>query len=147
MRPSCRKVAAAVFSRDWFRGRSCRAVSSRLPPCMYRYSRAASADAADRIFFISVCVMVTTAVLYSIAPAVEKLEYLFSQTNLDNEYLRSLLKAVGICYMTGIAADICRDSGEQALASAAELWGRISLVLLTLPMIDSLLALITGVIS
>ena len=96
---------------------------------------------------ISVCVMVTAAVLYSIAPAVEKLEYLFSQTNLDNEYLRSLLKAVGICYMTGIAADICRDSGEQALASAAELWGRISLVLLTLPMIDSLLAMITGVIS
>lgn len=96
---------------------------------------------------ISVCVMVTAAVLYSIAPAVDKLEYLFLQTNLDNEYLRSLLKAVGICYMTGIAADICRDSGEQALASAAELWGRISLVLLTLPMIDSLLALITGVIS
>ncbi len=96
---------------------------------------------------ISVCVMVTAAVLYSIAPVIDKLEYLFSQTNLDNEYLRSLLKAVGICYITGIAADICRDSGEQALASAAELWGRISLVLLTLPMIDALLSLITGVIS
>ena len=96
---------------------------------------------------IAVCVMITAAVLCSIAPVIEKLEYLFSQTELDNEHLRSLLKAVGICYMTGIAADICRDSGEQALASAAELWGRISLVLLTLPMIDSLLALITGVIT
>lgn len=96
---------------------------------------------------IAVCVMIIAAVLCSIAPVIEKLEYLFSQTELDNEHLRSLLKAVGICYMTGIAADICRDSGEQALASAAELWGRISLVLLTLPMIDSLLALITGVIT
>ena len=96
---------------------------------------------------IAVGVLVTAAVLFSITPAIDKLEYLFSRTDLENEYLKSLLKAVGICYMTGIAADICRDSGEQALASVAELWGRISLLLLTLPMIDSLLSLITGVIS
>lgn len=96
---------------------------------------------------LAVCVIVVTAVLYSLAPVIEKLEQLFLLTSLDKSWLTILLKAVGICFITGIAADLCRDSGEQALASAAELWGRVSLLVLALPLIDSLLSLITGVLS
>ena len=96
---------------------------------------------------IAVCVMVVTAVITCISPVAEKMELLFSQAQLDMEYLHTLWKAVGICYMTGIAADVCRDSGEQALASAAELWGRVSLLLLSLPMMDALLGLMTGVLE
>jgi stage III sporulation protein AD len=96
---------------------------------------------------IAVCVMVAMAVLTGIAPVAEKIEQLFAQTTLDPSYLQTLWKAVGICYMVGIAADVCRDSGEQALACAAELWGRISLLLLALPMIDALLEWITGILK
>lgn len=96
---------------------------------------------------IAICVMVILAALAFASPAIEKLEVLFGRTSLDKTYFKALIKAVGICYMTGIAADICRDSGEHALASAAEIWGRIALLLLALPMIDSLLSLITGVLE
>ncbi len=96
---------------------------------------------------LAVCAIVTAAVLYGMTPVIDKLEFLFEQTSLDGSYLKILLKAIGICYITGIAGDICRDSGEQALASAAELWGRVSLLVLALPLIDSLLSLITGVLS
>ncbi len=96
---------------------------------------------------IAICVMVTAAALAFASPAVEQLEILFEKTSLDKSCFKSLMKAVGICYMTGIAADICRDSGEQALASAAEIWGRIALLVLTVPMIDSILTLITGVLQ
>lgn len=94
---------------------------------------------------IAVCVMVLTAALAFASPVIEQLESLFEKTSLDKAYFKALLKAVGICYMTGITADICRDSGEQSLASAAEIWGRMALLTLTLPMIDSLLGIITGV--
>lgn len=96
---------------------------------------------------IAVCVIVTAAALAFAAPAIEQLEILFEKTSLDKSCFKSLMKAIGICYMTGIAADICRDSGEQALASAAEIWGRIALLIITMPMIDSILALITGVLQ
>lgn len=96
---------------------------------------------------IAVCVIVSAAALAFASPAIEQLEVLFERTSLDKTYFKSLLKAVGICYMTGITADICRDSGEQALASAVEIWGRIALLILTLPMIDSLLNIITGVLQ
>lgn len=96
---------------------------------------------------IAICVMVIAAALAFASPAIEQLEVLFEKTSLDKSCFKSLLKAMGICYMTGIAADICRDSGEQALASAVEIWGRIALLILTMPMIDSILTLITGVLQ
>lgn len=95
---------------------------------------------------IAVCVIVTAAVLMFIEPVISQLKALFEKTSLDSSCFKALIKAVGICYITGIAADICRDSGEQALATTAEMWGRISLLILTLPMIDSLLSIITGVL-
>ena len=95
----------------------------------------------------AVCVMVGFAALCLVSPVIEQLEDLFEKTSLDHSYFKILLKAVGICCITGISADICRDSGEQALASAAEMWGRISLLILTVPMIDAILSLITGVLK
>ncbi|MDD7295461.1 MAG: stage III sporulation AC/AD family protein, partial [Oscillospiraceae bacterium] len=62
-------------------------------------------------------------------------------------YLEMLWKSIGICYLTGIAADLCRDSGESAMASVAELWGRITLLVLMLPMAKSLLELMIGVLQ
>ncbi|MGN1225043.1 MAG: SpoIIIAC/SpoIIIAD family protein, partial [Ruminococcus sp.] len=41
----------------------------------------------------------------------------------------------------------CRDSGESAMASVAELWGRITLLVLMLPMAKSLLELMIGVLQ
>ncbi|MCD8219931.1 MAG: stage III sporulation AC/AD family protein, partial [Ruminococcus sp.] len=69
------------------------------------------------------------------------------QTDLPGSYLAILWKALGVCYLTGIAGDLCRDCGETALAQMAELWGRLSLVLLSLPLLEALLETVTGVLS
>ena len=62
-------------------------------------------------------------------------------------YLEILWKALGICYITGIAGDLCQDCGESALAKTVELWGRLSLVLLSLPLLETLLRTVTEVLS
>lgn len=72
---------------------------------------------------------------------------LFERTNLPSAYLTILWKALGICYLTGIAGDLCQDCGESALARTVELWGRLSLVLLSLPLLETLLQMVTEVLS
>jgi stage III sporulation protein AD len=62
---------------------------------------------------------------------------LFGQTGLDEEYLTIVFKSVGICYITQIACDCCRDSGENALASQLELAGKAALLLTALPMFEA----------
>ena len=46
----------------------------------------------------------------------------------------------------GLAADTCRDAGEQSLAAKAELAGKCFMLLLALPLFERLLSLVTGLI-
>lgn len=96
---------------------------------------------------ISVCVLVMLSICAYFSPIASQINELFLKTELDVQYLEMLWKSIGICYLTGIAADLCRDSGESAMASVAELWGRITLLVLMLPMAKGLLELMIGVLQ
>lgn len=96
---------------------------------------------------IAACVTVGAALITYLSPIADRMQALFVQTGLPQTYLEILWKALGVCYLTGIAGDLCRDCGESALAQMAELWGRLSLVLLSLPLLETLLETVTEVLS
>ncbi len=84
---------------------------------------------------ICIGVIIFGTVIVSAAPAFEELEALLSKTGLDSGYFKIALKALGVCYITSFAADICRDFGQSALASKAELVGKGAVFLLCLPLL------------
>ena len=57
-----------------------------------------------------------------------------------------LIKALGICVTTQIAADVCRDSGSGSLANIVELGGRLLVLGLTLPLLKAIAELAVGLI-
>ncbi|MCI1268895.1 MAG: stage III sporulation AC/AD family protein [Ruminococcus sp.] len=91
---------------------------------------------------------VSAAVMYGfvkiISPVLENVREMFSDAGMSDSYISLLLKATAICFTTQILSEICRDSGELAIASASELWGRGALLVLSLPMLDALLETITN---
>ena len=93
------------------------------------------------------CAAVGIAAAAYLTPIVSQMQELFAKTSLPAAYLEILWKALGICYITGIAGDLCQDCGESALAKTVELWGRLSLVLLSLPLLETLLRTVTEVLS
>ena len=46
---------------------------------------------------------------------------------------KSAMKIIGIGYIFGIAADVCRELGEGAVASALTVVGRLEILLVTAP--------------
>lgn len=67
-------------------------------------------------------------------------EYLRSLVNENGgEYFEILFKAVGVSLICRIASDVCRDCGENSLASKVELAGKVSIVTLSLPLVRFLL--------
>lgn len=81
---------------------------------------------------------VMSMIIIFVSPIAETIRSIYSRAGADEEYLTILFKALGICYITQFACDICRDSGENALASQAELAGKISLMIIALPLFESL---------
>ena len=59
---------------------------------------------------------------------------------LSGGYMKQLLKVCGVSLLMDFAAQTCRDAGEEGLAQKTELTGRVILISLSLPFMQSLLA-------
>lgn len=92
-------------------------------------------------------IFVLLGILSGVSQAIDYATQLIAQTNAYNEHFQSVLKAVGICYITQFTADLCSDAGEPSIASKVELAGRIAILVISLPMIRTLFELFTDVME
>lgn len=53
-------------------------------------------------------------------------------------YMSVMLRALGICVLCRLCADVCRDCGEASIASTVESAGKIIMVLLALPLVGQI---------
>ncbi len=90
--------------------------------------------------------VVLALLLSRIAPLLAAAKRLAAVGGVDDSLLGTVLKAAGICLVTQLTADTCRDAGESALAAKAELVGRVLLLLLAVPLFEQILTLVTGLL-
>lgn len=58
---------------------------------------------------------------------------------IDDSYLKIVLKSVGIALLTQFSSDICKDSGQSALAGKIEFAGKLLIAVLSLPVAKALI--------
>ena len=88
---------------------------------------------------IGACVFVMLFMIGDIPVIFGKIDRLASSADIDPDNISVIFKALGVCYLTQFSADICRDCGESAAASAAEIFGRIQLIVISLPLFEQLI--------
>ena len=66
-----------------------------------------------------------------------------SKTRVGSVYFTTVLKVVGIAYLAGFGAEVCRDAGETATAGKLELAGKVIILLTALPVLIAVLETIT----
>lgn len=62
-----------------------------------------------------------------------------SYIRVNNVYLGTLLKMVGITYIAEFAAGICKDAGYSALGTQVEMFGKLSILAVSAPVLAALL--------
>ncbi len=72
---------------------------------------------------------------------------LVAATGIDNAIVKILLKIIGVGYLTEFSADLLNDFGSASLASKVELCGKITILALSVPILRSLLSLITDFLA
>ena len=78
-------------------------------------------------------------VLGNLKAVVTVADQLARRESLDSIYLSTVLKVIGIAYIAEFGAQICKDSGEGAIASKIELSGKVLVMMLALPILTALL--------
>ena len=68
------------------------------------------------------------------------------KTNINQELFSSVLKIVGVGYLTEFASSSCADAGNSALADRVTFAGKIFILFLSLPIVTSLLDIILEIL-
>ena len=71
---------------------------------------------------------------------------LAEKANISEMYLNTILKIIGIAYVTEFGAQVCRDAGEGAVAGKIEFAGKILVMVMAVPIIALVLDTIVRLI-
>ena len=66
---------------------------------------------------------------------------------IDHSYITTLLKMLGITYIADFSSAICKDAGYQAIAAQIEIFGKLTVMVLSMPVLYALLNTIREFLS
>ncbi|MBC8015564.1 MAG: stage III sporulation protein AD [Sporomusaceae bacterium] len=69
-----------------------------------------------------------------------------ARANISPIYLNTILKIIGIAYITEFGAQVCRDAGEGAVAGKIEFAGKVLVMVMAIPIIALVLDTIVRLI-
>ena len=92
-------------------------------------------------------ILIFGIILVNLTPVLDTIGKLVAGVEFDSGYLSVVLKSLGICYVTQLAADTCRDSGYSSIASKVELAGKVSVIVIAMPLFTNLVQLSVGFIQ
>ena len=81
-------------------------------------------------------------VLTQLESVMSYVSQLFDRAGSARVYFPVLLKVLGIAYITEFAAQVCRDAGENGIASKVEMAGKILIFYVSLPVFTSLIKML-----
>jgi stage III sporulation protein AD len=91
------------------------------------------------ILALSFGVIVFLMVLNKLGAIITVFEDVTRSAQVDELYLATLLKILGIAYIAEFGAQVCRDSGEGTVANKIELAGKVLIMILALPIFVAIL--------
>ena len=84
--------------------------------------------------------------IYKMTPVVNVLNELVNKSGINTEFLMIIIKVIGISYIVEFGKNICVDAGQTSIATKLEMAGKVIIVVLTIPLISSLVNVLTGLV-
>ncbi|MEG0397104.1 MAG: SpoIIIAC/SpoIIIAD family protein, partial [Oscillospiraceae bacterium] len=72
---------------------------------------------------------------------------LMQKAQINTTYTKAIIKTLGVCYVTQLASDSCKDAGQSAIASKVELSGKVFIVIISLPLFEDLIDIAFSLIN
>lgn len=91
-------------------------------------------------------ILIFIVVIAKLTSAIELIKSLSNKLGTNMQYFSLLIKITGIAYLSEFATNICKDSGETAIASKVELAGRVIIIAMSVPILGALVDTITNIL-
>lgn len=96
---------------------------------------------------IAVGILVFMSVAQEFYSVVETISSLVENSGEISSYISLMLKILGISLLGQFVIDLCHDNGENALATQTEIAIKIVIISMTLPLIETVIKIVTGLLK
>ena len=87
--------------------------------------------------------------LYAISKmssVINVLNDLVSKSGVNTVFFLIIIKVIGIAYIVEFGKNVCIDAGQSSIATKLEMAGKVVIVVLTIPLISSLVNVLVGLV-
>lgn len=97
------------------------------------------------ISVIGVCIILMFCI-DGLVGVIETMTQFVNKTGIDTELFACVLKIVGVGYIAEFASNLCTTAGNSSIADAISLAGKITILVLSLPILTNLINLIIEIL-
>lgn len=91
---------------------------------------------------VGACMVLFGLSLAKLEVIMKSLESLQQYVTMNSAYIGIILKVVGIAYISEFSANLCKDVGYSGIASQIEMFGKLSILVMSMPILTTLLTTI-----
>lgn len=91
---------------------------------------------------IAIGAIIFLSLVGKLIEVVQLLMDLALRSSVNRTYLTVLLKVIGVAYITEFGAQICKDAGENSVASKIEFAGKVMIMVMALPILLAILEMV-----
>ncbi len=102
------------------------------------YSVYLAAGAGLVIFFYGISKLETV---------IETVKQVQAYIKINHVYINALMKMIGITYIAEFSSGICKDAGYGSLGNQIEIFGKLSILAVSMPILLALMEMIQGILS
>lgn len=96
---------------------------------------------------MAACLCIFFFLVTKLTIVIEAISQIQEYIRLDSQYVAILLKMIGITYVAEFSSNLCRDAGYQAVAGQIEMFGKLSVLVISMPVLLALLDTISQFLS
>lgn len=101
-------------------------------------------------FAIYISLIAGSLILYfvmdKLTPIINLLIDISNKSGINNNFLALLLKITGIALLAEFAISICKDAGENSIASKVEMGSKVIIISMSIPIISNLLEVLLKIL-
>ncbi len=91
---------------------------------------------------MTVCICIFLYLLTKVGTILDFIRRLETVIPIDSRYIGILIKMVGITYVAEFAVNICKDAGYAAIASQIEVFAKLSILVVSVPVLAAFLEMV-----
>ena len=87
---------------------------------------------------LAACLCIFFFLVTKLTVVMEAIRRMQEYVRLDSQYITLLMKMIGITYVSEFSSNLCKDAGYQAIAGQIEMFGKLSILVISMPVLLAL---------